>query len=124
MQSEIAADIAGVLCSVLWDCVADIWRVLDTRAGVSDTRYNSFSESVAIAGVPTTIRSGAGSDLDWIFGGVANVGLSYRISRRARIRIGLQYQKLGTTGLSVGGKTARIGFNDSISVSAGANWSF
>lgn len=92
-------------------------------AALVDRSY-TFSESVAIAGVPTTIRSGAGSDLDWIFGGVANVGLSYRISRRARIRIGLQYQKLGTTGQSVGGKTARIGFNDSISVSAGANWSF
>lgn len=87
-------------------------------------RTYSFTESVAITGVPTTVRSGAGANTDWLLGGMASVGLSYEFAKNTRLRLGCQYQNLGSAGQSLNGKTANIDLESALSVSAGIQWQF
>lgn len=89
----------------------------------ADRRYE-FTESVAIAGVPNTIRSGVDESSDWLVGGVFNANLHYRINRRMDGTLGFQYQNLGTTSQSVAGKTAQIGLQQSLGLTFGLNWRF
>ena len=90
---------------------------------VADRSY-TFSEAVTIAGVPTTVRAGAGDSVDWLIGGVASLGLNYRFAKHTDLRLGLQYQNLGSTSQSVSGKTAGIDLQNALSVSIGLGWRF
>ena len=90
---------------------------------LADRNY-SFTESVTIAGVPTTLRSGSRDNRDWLFGGVANVALNYQLASRTQLQLGFQYQHLGAARQSVNGKIARIDVGNALSLTFGVNWQY
>ncbi len=89
----------------------------------ADRRY-TYRETVAISGIPTTLRSGRSEDADWLVGGSLNATLNYRATETLDCSLGFQYQNLGATTQNVNGRTARVDLGQALSVVFGLNWCF
>lgn len=127
VRNEVDGSLYGLTVGPFLEIPFSERLIAEFRGGlavaVADRNY-SYSETVAIAGVPTTARSGAGAQVDWLLGGVAGLSLNYRLAKRARLRLGLQYQNLGSTTQTLSGKTSSLEFGDLLSVSLGLDWRF
>jgi hypothetical protein len=95
----------------------------------ADTQF-SFRETVMISdplyniNLTSTLRSGSGSETDFLIGGYAGAGLSYAISDQVGVFAGAMFQAAGNAVNKENGKQSVLNLGQSVIVSIGASYSF
>jgi hypothetical protein len=85
----------------------------------------SWKETLTLPGGGGSItRTGAGSDVDLLWGYYVGLEAAYQINKDWSIEAGAQFQDLGTYSHNFGGRTAELDLSQSIFVHAGISYSF
>jgi len=102
---------------------------LNLSAGVAAlAAFNDFNfeETVTVTGIPSSAlnQTGEESDSTFVFGGYAEVSVSYAMTEFLSLYVGGQYQYLGDVEVSGGGKEATIGLSNAFEAVIGLRTSF
>ena len=83
-----------------------------------------FQEMATVSGVPTVLRSGAGTHRETLAGGYVGANLSVAVAKSLNLLLGVQYQHVDNFTQRVGDKQAEIDFGKTVFATAGLSFSF
>ena len=84
----------------------------------------NWNETVTLGGSGPVSSSGSGQNVDMVYGGYANAGLSWQFSKRWSLEAGAQYQNLGFYNHTFGGRGIELDLHHYIVVSLGVGCRF
>jgi hypothetical protein len=83
-----------------------------------------FYESAILPGGSTFAAAGADSNSDALIGGYASAQLSYVLSRHVALSVGGQYQTMGRSSQSAGGREAQLDWRNVMFFTGGLSYAF
>jgi hypothetical protein len=84
----------------------------------------SFSETLVTPAAPAVTRSASASDNEFLVGAYVDARVTCAVSESIGIFAGVQYQYLGNSSVSAGGKEAELDLGKSVFVTIGLSFSF